>query len=179
MQGSSSDVQAQTPEQHRIAQLESELATTRGELQQTKSALERLREQYRNALEQLQLIHRRLFVAKAERSDASADQLAFDKLFGEVQALEKVLDAAEGAAPTLPTRTLGPRAGRRTSDRRTRSHRRLTVERSVRHRRRGVEISRMRRSPSSASRSPIPSSRERPSASASRRAHASATSVAA
>ncbi len=103
MQSASSSVHEQTPER-RIEQLEQELASTRGELQQeiaahagTKSALERLREQYRNALEQLQLIHRRLFIAKAERREASAEQLAFDKLLDEVQALEKVLDAAEGA----------------------------------------------------------------------------------
>ncbi len=89
-----------TPEQ-RIARLESELAAARSELKDARSTIDRLRDRYRQVLEQLQLMRRRLFVAQAERVDTNADQLAFDKMFAEAQALEKALDAAEGsgAAP--------------------------------------------------------------------------------
>ena len=120
VQGASSNVYEQTPEQ-RIAQLEQELTSTRDELRQTKSALERVREQYRHALEQLQLIYRRLFVAKAERRDTSAEQLAFDKLLDEVQALEKVLDAAEGADADAATPDAPEQAQPKTDGRKKRS----------------------------------------------------------
>lgn len=86
----------QTVEQRRIAQLESELALTRAELKHTQQSLERLREQYTRALEQLQLARRRLFVAKSERVDSKIEQLTFERLLGEVEAIEKALDAAEG-----------------------------------------------------------------------------------
>ena len=60
---------AQTPEQERIAQLEEALAAARLELTDAQGTIVRLRRAY--TLEQLQLMRRRLFLAKAER-DPSA-----------------------------------------------------------------------------------------------------------
>ncbi|WP_438010389.1 IS66 family transposase [Sorangium sp. So ce321] len=82
-------------EQQRIAQLEAELAAAKSELVGARDALAQLRRAYTRALEQLQLLRRRLFVAKAERAEVSAEQLAFDSMFLEVQRLQKALDAAE------------------------------------------------------------------------------------
>jgi transposase len=110
-----------TPEQQRIAQLECDLAVLRREhaalrsqLQDTEGALARLRLAYTRALEQLQLLRHRLFVAKAERADTRAEQLAFDAMFAQVHTLEKALEAAEqqtasgefdgGAQKDKPTR---------------------------------------------------------------------------
>ncbi|AUX31279.1 MULTISPECIES: IS66 family transposase [Sorangium] len=89
------DKPTRTPEQQRIAQLEAELAAAKSELMGARDALAQLRRAYTRALEQLQLLRRRLFVAKAERAEVSAEQLAFDSMFLEVQRLEKALDAAE------------------------------------------------------------------------------------
>jgi len=97
----------------RVAALESENASLRGELARAHDALASLRARYHQLLEELHLIKRRLFVAKAERLDDVADaQLAFDKLTAEVQALEKVLDATEGgdesSPPSPPDRSRKP-----------------------------------------------------------------------
>ncbi|WP_437528960.1 IS66 family transposase [Sorangium sp. So ce726] len=89
------DTSRPTPEQQRIAQLEAELAAAKSELVGARDALAQLRRAYTRALEQLQLLRHRLFVAKAERAEVSAEQLAFDSMFLEVQRLEKALDAAE------------------------------------------------------------------------------------
>jgi hypothetical protein len=90
----------------RVAALESENASLRGELARAHDALASLRARYQQVLEELHLIKRRLYVAKAERLDDVADaQLAFDKLSTEVKALEKVLDATErhdGISPPPP-----------------------------------------------------------------------------
>ncbi len=84
-----------TPEQQRIAQLELDLADAQSQLKDTQGALARLRLAYTRALEQLQLLRRRLFVAKAERADTCTEQLAFDTMFAQVHTLEKALQAAE------------------------------------------------------------------------------------
>ena len=62
----------------------------------------RLRRAYTHALEQLQLMRRRLFLAKAERADASAEQLAFDTMFAEFQGIKKALEAASANTPNTP-----------------------------------------------------------------------------
>lgn len=81
----------------RVAALESENASLRGELARTRDALASLRARYHQIIEELHLLKRRLHVAKAERLDDVADaQLAFDRLTAEVDALEKVLEVAEG-----------------------------------------------------------------------------------
>jgi hypothetical protein len=93
----------------RVAALESENASLRGELARTRDALASLRARYHQIIEELHLLKRRLHVAKAERLDDVADaQLAFDRLTAEADALEKVLEGAEGhtdagaAAPPPP-----------------------------------------------------------------------------
>lgn len=93
----------------RVAALESENASLRGELARTRDALASLRARYHQIIEELHLLKRRLHVAKAERLDDVADaQFAFDRLTAEADALEKVLEGAEGhtdagaAAPPPP-----------------------------------------------------------------------------
>jgi transposase len=77
------------------ASLRGDNASLRGELEKAQDALANLRVRYHQLLEELHLLKRRLFVAKAERLDDIADaQLAFDKLLAETQAIKKVLDAA-------------------------------------------------------------------------------------
>jgi hypothetical protein len=115
---------ALSPEQQRIAELEAELAAAKSELTGARTSLSQLQRAYTRALEQLQLLRRRLFVAKAERAEVSAEQLAFDTMFDEVQRLEKALDAAEqktGAAPQQddtkkPKRKLGGKGRRDLSE---------------------------------------------------------------
>lgn len=81
------DARDRQAEPRRIAELEAELAAMKG-------AYERLQRAYARALEELQLLKQRLFVAKAERADTTAEQLAFDAMAEEVRLLEKVLDVA-------------------------------------------------------------------------------------
>jgi len=72
------------------------------ELEELRRAHLKLRHAYNRALEELQLIRRRLFVAKAERVDTNADQLAFEHMFERVEGLRNALgaiDAANGGAP--------------------------------------------------------------------------------
>jgi transposase len=81
----------------RIVALTAEVASLRGDLARTQSALAHLRVRYHQLLEELHLLKRRLVVAKAERLDDVAEaQLAFDKLLAETQAIEQVLDEAGG-----------------------------------------------------------------------------------
>ena len=89
---------------HRILGLEAQLEQTRRELQKTrdelekaKGDLEKIRHAYRRVLEELALMRKRLFVAKAERKDATAEQLVFDGLLAEASLLERALAAAEQA----------------------------------------------------------------------------------
>jgi hypothetical protein len=98
---------AGTTDAAQVVALESELASVRGDnvslraaLAKANDALAALRVRYYQMLEELHLLKRRLHVAKAERVEDVADaQLAFDKLTAETKAIEKVLDAAEGATP--------------------------------------------------------------------------------
>lgn len=92
------DARPTTPDE-RIAQLEARLAAAECERDDARRALEGLQKAYTRALEQLALLRRRLFVAKAERAEASGEQLAFDALFAEVKRLEKALDEAERSEP--------------------------------------------------------------------------------
>lgn len=82
------------PESARVTQLESTVANLRAELAASKAAFKRLHLWYSQTLEQLALARRRLFVAKAERLDTAAEQLAFDLLAQEITVLEKALDPA-------------------------------------------------------------------------------------
>jgi len=80
-----------TAEQMHIAALERDVAGLTRKLNEVSGAHERLRRAYTHALEQLQLLRRNLFLAKAERKEACAEQLAFDTLVEEVKHLEKAL----------------------------------------------------------------------------------------
>jgi transposase len=82
-----------------IAALRNDNTSLRDDLARTQGVLANLRVRYHQLLEELHLLKRRLIVAKAERLDDVAEaQLAFDKLLAETQAIEKVLDATDGAA---------------------------------------------------------------------------------
>jgi transposase len=74
--------------EQRVAQLEAELVAA-------KSTIEALRRAYTRALEQLKLLRHRLYVAKAERADVAAEQLALDLMTAEVAQLQAALDNAE------------------------------------------------------------------------------------
>jgi transposase len=77
-----------------VASLRDENACLRDELAKSKDSLAHLRVRYRQLLEELFLLKRRLFVAKAERVDDVVDaQLAFDVLLAETQPAEKVQGA--------------------------------------------------------------------------------------
>ena len=78
----------------RLIELEREKAALTERLQDAEASLERVRRAYTHALEQLQLLRRRLYVASAERAEVDVTQLAFDAMFEQVQALSKTLDAA-------------------------------------------------------------------------------------
>jgi hypothetical protein len=77
-----------TATEPRVAQLEAKLAEVTTELGQAREQIARLRSAYTRALEQLALMRRRIFVAKAERAETAGMQLAFDKLLAEVKELE-------------------------------------------------------------------------------------------
>jgi transposase len=83
--------------QSSLAKIQSELAKTKDELERTKGDLEKIRHAYRRVLEELALMRKRLFVAKGERKDTTAEQLAFDGLLAEASLLARALEAAEQA----------------------------------------------------------------------------------
>src|SRR5664280_3805514 len=101
----------------RVAQLEVEIARWRevalagerdraalqAKLTASEQNLERLRQAYTNALEQLQLAKRKLFMAKAERREAVPEQLQLDLLNKEIEQLGKELTQAETAAQVNET----------------------------------------------------------------------------
>lgn len=89
MQGEAS-IDTQTSERRRIGTLEAELA-------ELKDSHRQLRRAYMHALEQLQLMRRRMFLAKAERREEVAEQLVFEGMFAEVERLEKELEELRNA----------------------------------------------------------------------------------
>ena len=89
----------------RVFQLEAENARLQAKLAASEQTLERLRQAYTHALEQLQLAKRKLFMAKAERHEAVPEQLQLDLLHKEVEQLGKELNQAETAAQSNETDT--------------------------------------------------------------------------
>ena len=101
----------------RVAQLEAENARLRAaalaaqcdraqlqaKLTESEQTLERVRQAYTHALEQLQLAKRKLFMAKAERHEAVPEQLQLDLLHKQVEQLGKELNQAESAAQIAET----------------------------------------------------------------------------
>lgn len=83
-----------------VASLRDDNSHLRDELARAQAALDVLRTRYHQLIEELHLLKRRLTIAKAERpDDVASAQLAFEKILAETQALEKVLDTAEGRQP--------------------------------------------------------------------------------
>lgn len=90
-----------------------ELAATNGQLAAASDRLagvvserDNLRRAYRQLMEQFELLRRRIFVAKAERVDATQLELEFEKTKQKLDALTKRLgsdDSAEGAATNAAT----------------------------------------------------------------------------
>jgi transposase len=106
----------------RVAELEAQLAAERAERAEVEAERDRLREAYQALVQQVELMRRRLYVAKAERIDTAqlelefADKLAaLDALSAQLAAQEQAVPASEAAgAPGRPPRK--PRGRRPLSD---------------------------------------------------------------
>ncbi len=75
----------------RIAQLEATLATTRTALAQATTERDKLRRAYEQLKEQLELLRRRMFIAKAERIDVRQLEIEFEQTHTKLQALAREL----------------------------------------------------------------------------------------
>jgi transposase len=82
----------------RVADLEASLATTRTTLAQVTAERDKLRRAYEQLKEQLELLRRRIFVAKAERIDTAQLELEFAETRAKLDALAKQIDDAAAAA---------------------------------------------------------------------------------
>lgn len=87
---------------HQNAALLLELSRLNALLAEAEKERDILRKAYQQALEQLQLLRRRMFVASAERPVSTADQLAFEGLLAEVERLEGVLDGQDASGAGKP-----------------------------------------------------------------------------
>jgi transposase len=76
----------------RVAELEAALAKTSAKLAQMTSERDRLRRAYDRVLEEMELMRRRLFVAKAERIDVRQLEIEFAQKKAELEALGAALD---------------------------------------------------------------------------------------
>ncbi len=90
----------------RVAQLEAALASTRTTLAEVTAERDKLRRAYEQLKEQLELLRRRIFMAKAERVDVTQLQMEFAETQAKLDALAKQIDDAPAA----------PLAGNATSD---------------------------------------------------------------
>jgi transposase len=91
--------------EERVAELEAALAAERAALAALTVERDTLRLAYRNAQQELELMRRRLFVAKAERLDTSQLELEFAHKLAALDALNQQLGApvtADGAAAAEP-----------------------------------------------------------------------------
>jgi len=80
--------------------MQSELAATSEMLAGVVSERDNVRRAYRQLMEQFELLRRRIFVAKAERVDASQLELEFEKTKQKLDALAKKLDGDAVAGST-------------------------------------------------------------------------------
>ena len=78
--------------QARVAELESTLAATTSDLAAARSERDKLREAWQAVKLELELLKKRLFVAKAERVDVEQLELEFAKKLAELDALSKRLE---------------------------------------------------------------------------------------
>ena len=88
------DQETTTATDQRVAHLEAKLVEVTEELKVAQERIAQLRSSYRRALEQLALMRRRIFSAKAERVEAAGLQLRFETLLAQVQELEAKLTEA-------------------------------------------------------------------------------------
>jgi len=85
----------------RVAQLEAMLASTQTTLTQVTAERDKLRRAYEQLQEQLELLRRRIYVAKAERIDATQLEMEFAQTQAKLDALATQLD--DDAAPPVAT----------------------------------------------------------------------------
>jgi transposase len=99
----------------RIAQLEATLATTCTTLAQVTAERDKLRRAYEQLQEQLELLRRRIYIAKAERIDARQLEIEFEQTHRKLQALARELgdDASPPPAPPPATKPRPKPTGRR------------------------------------------------------------------
>ena len=105
-----------------LAMTQTTLATTQTTLAQMTAERDKLRRAYEQLKEQLELLRRRIFVAKAERIDASQLEMEFAATQAKLDALAKQIDAAlppatdaqsNPAAPPPAAKTRPKPTGRR------------------------------------------------------------------
>jgi transposase len=85
----------------RVAQLEATLATTQTQLAQVTAERDKLLRAYEQLKEQLELLRRRIYVAKAERVDVTQLEMEFAQTKAKLDALARQL--ADDAAPPAAT----------------------------------------------------------------------------
>ena len=86
--------------QSELAATSDRLAATNDRLAGIVSERDNLRRAYRQLMEQFELLRRRIFIAKAERLDATQLELEFEKTKQKLDALAKKLDGDAGANGT-------------------------------------------------------------------------------
>lgn len=91
------DAERITALEQQLAAAASERAALAEKLRDAELSLQRVREAYTKALEQLALQRRRVFVAGSERRDDEGAQLAFEAMVEQVRKLSEQLDAAAAA----------------------------------------------------------------------------------
>jgi transposase len=114
------------PSQARVRELEALVARMRGELTAANDRLagvvderDNLRRAYRQLMEQFELLRRRIFLAKAERVDASQLELEFEKTKHKLDALARKLEdeaAADGATSNSGEDAIGSKPAGKTSN---------------------------------------------------------------
>jgi chromosome segregation ATPase len=93
----------------RVSQLEAVLATTRTTLAEVTAERDKLRRAYEQLKEQLELLRRRIYVAKAERIDTAQLELEFAETRAKLDALAKQIE--DGAAvPSATDAAIDPAA---------------------------------------------------------------------
>jgi transposase len=86
----------------RIAQLEASLTTTCTTLARVTAERDKLRRAYEQLKEQLELLRRRIYIAKAERIDARQLEIEFEQTHQKLQALARELGDDASAPPPPP-----------------------------------------------------------------------------
>lgn len=105
--------------QTRIAALEAELSAARAERERVEAERDVLREAYTAVKLELELLKKRLFVAKAERVDVEQLELEFAAKLAQLDELAKRLEPVpESVVPSVPGGASTPRAPKKPTGRR-------------------------------------------------------------